>query len=143
ALVKENPVEVPQRMFNSQREALVQDVEKRLRDQGASEADIQEYKTKWSSDLDETASFMIQSSFLIDQLSEQLNLAPTHKDIEERIANYAASTGIELPKLKEFYNDKRRRNQLEYQITEEKVVAKLIELADVKEVSPDKLKKDN
>jgi trigger factor len=141
ALTKENPVDVPKGLLVSQRAALVKDVEKRIKDQGASDADLEEYKTKWSSDIDENAAFMIQSSFLVDQLATDLKLSATEKEIDDRITSYAATTGIELEKIKKFYSDSSRRNQLEYQITEEKVVGKLIELADIKEVSADQLKK--
>ncbi len=138
-LVKENPVEVPDRLKEQQKAALIQDVEKRLQNQGMNEADITEYKSKWAGDIDETASFMIQSSFLIDALAEKWNLNATRDEVADRMKRYAQQTGLDLKKIYEFYGQSGRLSQLEYQITEEKVVSKLTDLADVAEVPKDKL----
>lgn len=139
-LVKENPVDVPENLRAQQKQALIADVEQRLNGQGMGPAEIQEYKQKWDSDFNETASFMIQSSFLIDALAEKWNFDATKDDVRVKLEEYAKQTGLEMTKLLEFYGDSSRMNQLEHQITEQKVVDKLTELADVTEVSADKLK---
>lgn len=140
-LVKNNPVEVPDKLKQQQKKALIADVEKRLKQQQTSDADIQEYKTKWDSDFNETAEFMIQSSFLIDSLAEEFKISVNKKEIDAKLQQYAQQTGIDFAKVQEFYGEGSRLSNLEYQIVEEKVVEKLTELAKVSEVSADKLKK--
>ena len=103
-------------------------------------AEIQEYKSKWDSDFDETASFMIQSSFLIDALANKWEMDATQDEIKAKLEEYSKQTGLDMSKLTEFYGEGSRMGQLEHQITEQKVVNKLTELADVKEVAADKLK---
>lgn len=140
-LVKQNPVEVPEKLKMQQKAALVADVEKRLKSQGMGEAEAEEYKQKWDADFNETASFMIQSSFLIDALAEKLNVSVTAKELEERLQKYAQQTGIDFSRVKEYYGEGSRMSNLEYQVIEEKVVDKLTELSDVKEVPADQLPK--
>lgn len=134
-LVKENPVEVPASLRVQQKQFLIADSQKRMKEQGMSEADFATYVTKWDKDFDDTADFMIRSSFLIDALADKFKLSATQVDMEDRLSKYAASTGIEMDKLKSFYyGSHERKHQLKYQITEEKVVDYLLEKADVSEV---------
>lgn len=140
ALVKANPVEVPKELHKSQKNALVQDVAQRMKQQGMSEKDFQEYNDKWGEDFDETASFMIQSNLLVDELAAKLQLSATQKEVDEKLKDHAARTGIEVAKLKEYYTQEGRLSNLRYKITEEKVVDLLKSKADIKEVSKDKLK---
>jgi trigger factor len=143
ALVKENPVEVPKALQDQQKQFLISDVETRMKQQGMTDAQLEEYKSKWSKDFEDTAAFMIQSSFLIETLAEQNKLAATQKEFDEKLEVYAKQANIELAKLKDFYlNNQDRKHQMRYQITEEKVVDFLIQRADVKEVSKDKLTQD-
>lgn len=139
ALVKENPVEVPERLHKQQKQGLLQDVEKRLKNQRMSDAEIQEYKNKWDKDFNETADFMVQCSFLVDALADEFKVMATKDDVRKKMEEYSRQTGLEMTKLLEFYGQGTRLGQIEYQITEEKVVAKLTELSNIKEVEADKL----
>lgn len=138
ALAKENPVEIPQALKASQKEALIQDVEKRMKDQGMTPDQFQEYKIKWDKEFDETAEFMIQSNMLVDKIASDQNLGASQKDIETKLDEYSKQTGIELKKIQDFYSDQGRLSQLHYQITEERVVEFLISKASVTEVEPEK-----
>jgi trigger factor len=139
-LVKENPIEVPPTLKAKQKELIIADVEERTKRQGMTPTDFEEYKKKWDHDFDETAEFVIQTHFLIDTLAEEHKLVPTKAEIDERLQTYAQQSGIELPKVREFYlKNMDRMNQLVYQITEEKVVNFLIEKADIQELPKDKI----
>ncbi|OFZ20382.1 MAG: trigger factor [Bdellovibrionales bacterium RBG_16_40_8] len=141
-LVKENPIEVPKAMQNQQKEFLIQDTEKRMKQQGMNASDYELYKNKWDKDFSETAAFMIQSSFLVEALAEKNKLAATKEEFNERLENYAKQSHIDIAKLREFYNaNHERQHQMKYQITEEKVVEYLIKHADIKELPADKLTK--
>ncbi len=122
ALVERNPVEVPKSMLEEQKQLLLNDVRGRLTQQGMGESEFQEYVQKWDKDLNESAAFMIQSSFLIHAIADKENLAATNEDLENKMAEYAKQTGIELSKLKGFYKENDNRSRLMYKITEDKVV---------------------
>jgi trigger factor len=130
-------------LMTEQKKSLVEDMQKRMEQQGFGDAHFEEYKQKWDADFEQTASYMIQSSFLIDKLASDQNLRATSADVDAKFNEYAAQTGIELSRLKEFYGEQERMSRLSYQITEEKVIAFLISKAKVQEVSKEELEKEN
>jgi trigger factor len=137
-LVKENPVEAPESLKAQQKAMILEDVKQKLAQQGMGDKDFEEYKEKWKDDFEDSATFMVQSTFLVDALADKLNLRATQKEVEDRMRIYAVQSGIELDKLKEFYKEGDQQSRLAFQITEEKVVATLIEKAKVTEVDPPK-----
>lgn len=139
ALVDRNPVPVPKSLLADQKEALIEDFKKRTQQQGMTEDQFEDYKKKWDSDFETTAKYMIQSSFLIDKLANEHNLRATSNDMDEKLKEYAAQTGIEMAKLAEFYGEKDRKARLSYQITEEKVLEFLLKKAKVDEVPKDQI----
>lgn len=139
ALVEANPVEAPKGLVEQQKQSLIEDFKGRLKQQGLGDKDFEEYKSKWNEDFTETATYMVKSTFLLDALAEQLQLRASAKEVEAKIEEYAQQTGIEMARLNEFYSKPERRSRLLFQITEEKVVNKLVEAAKVTEVTKDKL----
>ena len=137
-LVEENPVEAPQTLQDQQKQMIIEDVRQRLSQQGMGEKDFEEYKEKWSSDFEDSAKFMVQSTFLVDALAEKLDFRATPQDIQQKIEDYAKETGIEMERLNEFYGDADKKSRLGFQLTEEKVVSFLIDKADITEVEPKK-----
>lgn len=135
ALVEKNPVDVPKSLMQEQKKALIQDMKNRMQQQGMPEEQFAEYQEKWDSDFNETASFMIRSSLLLDKIAMDNNLKATEADLEAKLAEYATQTGIELTRVKEFYGDEDRRSRLRYQLTEERVIDWLVSKADVKDVT--------
>lgn len=138
-LVRLNPVEVPPKLLAKQKEALLLDVEQRLTEEKATPEQIEDYKKKWESDIDETAAFMVQSALLIDTLADEQKLHTTRADMEARIQLYAQQTGLEIKKIEEFYAQSERRSRLSYQITEEKVVKQILGKAKIEEVKKEEL----
>jgi hypothetical protein len=63
-------------------------------------------------------------------------------EFESRMEKYAAQTGMEIEKIKAFYNKSENRSRVMFQITEEKVVALIMSEAKIKEVPKAKLKKE-
>lgn len=143
ALVEANPVPVPKSLMTEQKKALIEDFEKRMQQQGMSKEAYEDYKQKWDSDFEQTASYMIQSSFLIDKLANENKLRATEADIKLKLEEYAASTGIEMARINEFYGDADRKSRLTYQLTEEKVLDFLLSKAKVEEVSRAEIEKEN
>ena len=85
---------------------------------------------------------MIRSSFLLDKIAVDKGLRATEDDVEAKFTEYAGQTGIELARVKEFYNDEDRRSRLRYQLTEDKVVDWLVSHANVKDVSRAEIEKE-
>jgi trigger factor len=135
ALVAKNPVSVPKSLMTDQKKALIEDFKKRMAQQGMPEQDFEQYKEKWDADFEKTASFMIQSSFLIDAIAEEQGLHAKKEDIEAKLKEYAAQTGLEIARIREFYGEKERSSRLAYQVTEEKVVDLLASKAKVTEIT--------
>lgn len=139
SLVEANPVEAPRSLVDQQKEALVEDFKGRLKQQGMTDKDFEEYKDKWGKDFEDSATFMVKSTFLLDALAEKLGLRAEASELEAKILEYGKQTGIEMARLQEFYSKPERRSRLSFQVTEEKVVNYLIDKASVTEVAKDKL----
>ena len=131
ALVEANPVETPKSLHERQKAMLIKEVHQRMTNQGLSEDDFEEYKSKWDEDFNQSASFVVQSSFLVDSLADKLDLRPTAKDFEAKVAEIAQQTGLEKNLLSEYYLQQKNKSRLNFQITEEKVVTHLIEKANI------------
>ncbi|MEQ1664508.1 MAG: trigger factor [Bdellovibrionales bacterium] len=143
-LAKENPLDVPTTLKTEQKKMLIADVEKRMTEQGMTESELKEYVTKWDKDFDESAEFMIQSSFLINALADKFELHATEKDYDKKIEDYAAQIGVSPAMIRDYYAKNRENgNQALYQITEEKVVDYLISKSKIKEVPKSKLKDED
>ncbi|WP_413585698.1 trigger factor [Bdellovibrio sp. HCB274] len=134
ALVKENPVEVPPSLLKEQKASLVEDFKKRMADQGMGEADFSSYVQKWDADFTNTATEMIQSSFLVDAVAKKHDLFAKKEDVDAKFEEYAKQTGIEVSRIKEFYGRPEQSSRLTYQITEEKVINFLNKTIKIKEV---------
>lgn len=140
ALVESNPVEVPKSMLAEQKKMLIDDVKMKMQNQGMTPDQFSEYVNKWDADFNDSASFMIQSSFLVDAIATENKLRANEEDVQLKITQYAAETGMEVDKINDFYKDPNKRANLKYQLTEEKVIEFLINEADITEVPKDKLK---
>jgi trigger factor len=134
ALVKENPVEVPPSLLKEQKASLVEDFKKRMSEQGMAENEFASYVEKWDGDFEKTASEMIQSSFLVDAIAKKHDLFAKKEDLDVKFKEYAAQTGIDESRIKEFYGKSEQASRLSYQITEEKVLGLLTKSVKVKEV---------
>ena len=141
-LVKENPVDVPSSLLKDQKLALIEDFKKRMAQQGMDEASLKEYIEKWDTDFEKTAAEMIQSSFLVDAIGKKYDLICKQEDVDKKFQEYAAQTGIDESRIREFYSKEETMSRLTYQITEEKVISKLMETVKIKEVTKEQLKEE-
>jgi trigger factor len=141
-LVDRNPVHVPKTLLNEQKKALVEDMEKRMEQQGLGQEQYNEYKEKWDKDFEQTASYMIQSSFLIDKIAADHNLKATSSDLDRKMQEFSVQSGIELARVHEFYGEQEKRSRLSYQVTEEKVLDFLVGKSKITDVSKEEIAKD-
>jgi trigger factor len=142
-LVKANPVAVPASLLKDQKQSLIEDMKKKMLDQGLSDAEFADYTTKWDSDFNTTASEMIQVGFIIDAIATKNEIRATKEDIEVKIAEYSKQTGLEPAKIEEFYSKPDQMQRLSYMITEEKVIELLTKTAKIKELPKDKIKESS
>ncbi|MNL21927.1 trigger factor [compost metagenome] len=105
-----------------------------MSEQGMGEGDFASYIEKWDGDFAKTASEMIQSSFLVDAIAKKHDLFAKKADLDAKFKEYAAQTGIDESRIKEFYGKSEQASRLSYQITEEKVLGLLTQTVKVKEV---------
>ncbi len=141
-LVEENPVQAPATLVAQHKELLIEDFKGRLKQQGLGDKDFDEYKTKWDKDFNDSATFMVKSSYLLDAIADKIGLRAKPEELDAKIEEYGAQTGIEMARIREFYNKPERRSRLSAQVTEEKVVNYLIEKAAITDVPKDKLPKE-
>lgn len=135
-LVAENPVEVPNSLLESQKQALIANMKEKMKSQGYDEAYLTEYQNKWQDDITQTAKEMIQSNFIIDTIAQKHDLICTQEDIEKKFKDYVDQTGIDIDRIREHYSKQDQIYKLSYMITEEKVIEFLTKSAKIKEVEP-------
>lgn len=140
ALVDNNPVEVPPSMQKEQKQALIEDMKKRMAEQGMDEAQFADYEKKWDVDFNNTAREMIQAGFIVDAIAKKHELQCNKDDIDAKLEEYAKQTGLEKDRIREFYAKPEQAQRLAYMITEDKVIGFLLQSAKVKEVSKSDIK---
>ncbi len=143
ALVAANPVIVPPSMLAEQKKLLVDDMKKKMTEQGMGEPEFESYVSKWDKDFEASAAEMIQSGFLIDTLAKKLDLKWTESDLDAKFDEYAKQTGIDKARIKEFYSRPEQMNRVTYAITEDKVIQFLTKSAKIKEVSKSEIKESS
>ncbi|MFN7454905.1 MAG: trigger factor [Pseudobdellovibrionaceae bacterium] len=139
-LVQMNPVDTPSAMLQEQKQALVDDMKRKMVEQGMNDQDFETYAQKWDKDFENSASEMIQSGFLVDAIAKKHDLRWTQDDLDAKFQEYAKQTGLPEDRIREFYSRPEQENRITYAITEEKVIEFLLKTAKVKEVTADQIK---
>jgi trigger factor len=132
-----NPVELPQGMVERELQHMLETIRYRLAAQNVSleQAGIQEGTFKEQNR--DRAEKSARSTFLLERLAAQENLAVTDGELEEGLRQSAEELSRPLDKVKDFYRKNNLMEPLRRQLLEEKVVKFLIDQADITEVSPD------
>lgn len=138
-LAEENPFDVPKTLLERQKEFLIQDTFQRMGNMGLSQEQLKDYASKWDQDFTQTATFIIQSSYLVNKIADLEKLNAQESDIEQRIQSYISQTGIEEEKVRSIYSQPENQNRLKNMITEEKVIEYLISKSQIEEVAKEKL----
>ncbi|PWU22383.1 MAG: trigger factor [Bdellovibrio sp.] len=138
-LVQNNPVEAPAAMVHEQKDRLIADVKQRMTAEQMGENEFQTYATRWDKDFEGTAREIVQSSFIVDAIARKHELSATREDVERRLTEYSAQTGIPMERMREFYAKPEQAERLNYMITEEKVLDFVKKASHVREVPKEKL----
>lgn len=132
-LIEENAFEVPKAMIVQQESYLKDDLANNLKSQGFTEAMLDQYFTKWTSDLTAKAIFQVKSGLILDHLAKKFEIEASDKDLDVKIEESAKMTGLKPEQVKEFYlKDEKMKSNLMYAIREEKTFKKLAETIKIK-----------
>ena len=138
-LVELNPIQVPRSMVREQKEVLIDDVHHRMESQGMKHEEFEQYREKWDKDFEKSAEFVISSSLLVNEIAKKENLFSTEDEFNQKLADYAVQSGIEIEKIRAYYDKPEARSRLRFQMTEDKVMEFLISKAKISEVPREKL----
>jgi len=138
-LVELNPVEAPPSLVTQQKTAVINDTWAKMQQQGMTEEQFEEYKTKWASDFEKSAAFMVKATFLIDELAQKHKLRASEEDFNKKVEEISGQMGFPVDQLKEFYGAEDKKGNLMFTITQDNVLDYLISKANLKEVAKDKL----
>jgi trigger factor len=126
-LIEENQFEVPTALIEDQKESVKADLQKTLKQQGFNDQMITLYFERWDADVTSKALFQVRSGLLLDKLGRKYNIEATEADLDVKIEEMVAQSGMKKEEISKFYksNENIKKN-LMYAIREEKTFDKLI-----------------
>lgn len=126
-LIEENQFEVPKALIEDQKESVKADLSKTLKQQGFNDQMITLYFERWDADVTSKALFQVRSGLLLDKLGRKYNIEATEADLDVKIEEMVAQSGMKKEEISKFYksNESIKKN-LMYAIREEKTFEKLI-----------------
>ena len=87
-LVEKNPIDLlPEGVVDEQKKAIVSSVEERLKKSGMQNKEIEQYKRKYKEEFQKQACFMVQSSYLIYALANELNMSVSPQEVKIYLEN--------------------------------------------------------
>ena len=140
ALVENNPVEIPGGLFSSQKSLLISQKHQQMKSRGISDEEFKEYKVKNDKHFEKMASFIIQSSFLVEYIAKEFEIRTVDEDLFEELRRQAEIRGVNQEELVQHYKDEEKRAQLFYQVKKKKVLEFLFSEAHVVEAPRGELK---
>lgn len=126
-LIEENKFDVPQALIEDQKQSVKQDIARTLKQQGFNDQMLDMYFERWTADVTQKAEFQVRSGLILDKLAKQFNIEATDADLEVKLDEMVAQSGMKRDDIAHFYksNANVKRN-LMYAIREEKTFEKLI-----------------
>lgn len=132
-LIAKNKFDVPQSLIQAQTRTLAQDVANNLKNQGFSDAMIQEALMGEMESLKSRAENQVRASLLLEAISKKEKIEVEPKDVDAEIANMAKNMKMDEERIREFYHSNpRRRDDLNFRMLEEKTMKFLLDKAKVK-----------
>ena len=126
-MIEENKFDVPQALVEDQKQSVKQDLSRTLKQQGFNDEMIGMYFDRWANDVTQKAEFQVRSGLIMDKLAKQFSVEASESDLEGKLEEMAAQSGMKREDLAHFYksNANVKRN-LMYAIREEKTFDKVI-----------------
>ena len=133
-LVELNKFDIPSALVTQQEEHLKEDVKRTLAQQGFNDAMMQDYFSKWDSDLKEKASFQVRSGLILDSFAKDQKIEATEDDFKIKLEEVAKTSGLDMDQIQSFYGkDEKMKSNLMFAIREEKTFEKMYESLTIKE----------
>ena len=130
-LVEENEFDVPSALVEQQKGSVREELGGNLKQQGFDENMLKTYFDKWDEDITQRAIFQVRSGLLLDNLAKKYEVEATDADLDAKIDEMAAQSGMEKEQVANYYKSNDNiKNNIMYAIREEKTFEKLI--ADMK-----------
>jgi len=136
-LAERNPFDVPATLVKRQTFAMMQDTFQRLASQGVDLKKMNMDVDKMSERFAPNAERMVRVSLLIDAIARKENIDVPFSEIDAEMKAMAAAEGIGYEKVRETYGSEERMDALRDRLLERKVLAFLMENAEVTEGSPE------
>jgi trigger factor len=137
ALVERNSFEVPATLVSRQTAAMMQDTFQRLAAQGVDLKKVNMDFDKMSGRLAPNAERMVRVSLLLDAIAKKEGIDVAFSEIDAEMKAVADAGGLEYEKVREMYSSEERMDALRDRLLERKVMAFLLENAEVREGAPE------
>ncbi|MBD65145.1 MAG: trigger factor [Halobacteriovoraceae bacterium] len=125
--VEENSFDVPQTLIEQQKQSVREDLGANLKSQGFDEKMVETYFSKWDDDIAAKAEFQVRSGLILDKLAKKYEVEATDADLDKKIDEMAAQSGMEKEQLASYYTSNENiKSNLMYAIREEKTFDQLI-----------------
>lgn len=120
-IISENQFEVPKALVDDQKESVKQELSKTLKQQGFNDQMIGLYFERWDADVTSKALFQVRSGLILDKLAKKYNIESTEADLDVKIEEMVAQSGMKKEEISKFYNaNENVKRNLMYAIREEK-----------------------
>jgi trigger factor len=136
-LVERNSFEVPSTLVSRQAAAMMRDTFQRLAAQGVDLKKVSMDVDKMSERLTPNAERMVRVSLLIDAIGKKEGIDVAFSEIDAEMKAMAEASGMEYGKVREMYSTEERMDALRDRLLERKVMAFLLEHAEVREGAPE------
>ncbi len=125
-LISDNKFDVPASLVADQKNSVREDLSRNLKSQGFNEQMMQLYFERWDADVTQKAEFQVRSGLILDKLARKYNVEASESDLDAKIEEMAAQSGMKSEEIKKFYkgNENIKRNMM-YAIREEKTFDQL------------------
>ncbi len=135
-LLERNPFPVPKTLVDRQIVSMIEDTANRLVSQGVDlkkvSMDFEKMKERFAPNADRA----VRVSLLLSAIAEKEGIDVPYSEIETEMKDMAAAAGIEYEKIREMFGDEERLDNLRNRLLDRKVMAFLLENAEVKEEVP-------
>jgi len=120
-IIKENKFDIPATLVQNQEKYLQEDLAKNLKAQGFNDGMVEEYFTRWKSDINTKADFQVRSGLVLDHLAQEFKIETSETDFNNKLEESAKTAGIDVETVKKYYNSNAQiKNNMMYAIREEK-----------------------
>ena len=133
-------LELPEAVVASQSMSILQRQYSNLLMRGLSREQVDEQMDQLRAGSEEQAKDQLKMFFIMDKLSEKLEVSVSEEEINSHIAYVAATRGRRPERMREELARDGSLSQFIVQIREQKCIEKILEKASITDVAPDKIK---